>query len=424
MKGILAFLVVALLVVVSVSAELDSLGITVNDVKVDGDSITADQIIKTNLERDVQLEVKVQVQTDGSTTVEDVEVIAMITGAKDDIEDSTKPFNVVANTVYTKTLKLSIPERTTDREYQLRVIVTSPNSDTLSYVYPLLISPIDQSIVIKEASFSPSNKVIAGRAMTAVARLKNYGQEDSEDVKVVFSIPELGVQEVDYIDEIEKDETVSTEEVLLRIPATAKTGEYTVKVEVFYDDYDEKTTATYQINVEGDDQAAQTVSGASGKTIITIGMQSQSVAKGENGVVYPISITNGATASKTFTLTLSGVQDWAVTKVSPSNVVILNSGETKQVYVYVAANENSAVGEHVFSVDVKAGNDVVQQIPLKADVMGSNASSSAWKTLKNVLATGVILLVILLIVLGVVILYQRKFKTESKEDEQIAQTYY
>ena len=422
--GIVALLLLAVIAAVPANAALSPLGITVNDVKVDGNSITANQTVKTNFERDSELELKISLQTDSSSTVEDVVVQAFITGAKDSISDETDAFDVQANTIYTKTLSLTVPERTTDREYQLRVIVSSPNSDTISYVYPLMVSAVDNSVAIKDVTFSPNDKVIAGRAMTAVARLKNYGQKDETDVKVVFSIPELGIQETDYVDTIDEDDTVSTEEVLLRIPASTKSGEYTVKVDVYFNDYDDKTSATYVINVAGDDQAAS-ATGLSGKTTIAVGLQTQSVAKGENGVIYPLSLTNGASSAKTYTLTVSGADGWAVTKVSPSNVLILNAGETKQAYVYVAANENAATGEHVFSVDIRVGNDVVQQVPLKADVLES-ANNSAWAGVKKALSVGVILLVVLIIALGAVVIYQRKFKSadETKEDEQIAQTYY
>ncbi|MEK6886577.1 MAG: hypothetical protein AABW88_01975 [Nanoarchaeota archaeon] len=422
--GMIALLLFAIIVAVPANATLSPLGITVNDVKVEGDSITANQTIKTNFERNSDLELKISLQTDSSATVEDVVVQAFITGARDKISDETDAFDVQANTVYTKTLSLDVPERTANGEYQLRVIVSSPNSNTISYVYPLLVSPIDNSVAIKDVTFSPNAKVMAGRALTAVARLKNYGQKDENDVKVVFSIPELNVQETDYIDSINNDDTESTEEVLLRIPATAKSGTYDVEVNVYFNDGDDRTSAVFPLIVEGDDYAAQAVSGLSGKTIISVGLQTQSVARGENGVIYPLSLTNGANVAKTYTLSVSGTDGWAVTKVSPSNVLILNAGETKQAYVYVAANENSAVGEHVFSVDVKVGNDVVQQIPMKADVLES--AGSAWAGVKKALSVGVILLVVLIIALGAVILYQKKFKPadETKEDEQIAQTYY
>ncbi len=423
--GIVAMLFLALVgAVASANATLDPLGVQVLDVKVNGDSLNANQAVKTQFDRNSDLDVKVQLQTDSNTTVNDVEVTVFLTGTKDDISKTSTPFDVAPSTIYTKSFTLTLPQRVDAGQYQLRVVVASPNSDTITYEYPLDVAPVDHSIAIKEVTFSPNDKVLAGRAFTAVARLKNYGQKTENDVKVVASIPELGVSETDYINQIDADETVSSEEMLLRIPANTKTGDYNVEVSVFYDDYDVKTKSVYTMHVEGDDNAAQAMGSASGKTVVSVGVQAQSVARGENGVIYPITITNNANTAKTYTFAVSGASDWATVKISPSNVVILNAGETKQVYVYVAANENAAVGERVFGLDVKAGNDVVQQIPLKADVLES--AKSNWSGFKSILQIAVILLIVLIVVLGIVIAYQKKMKgADNKvENEQIAQTYY
>ena len=418
--GIVAVLLLAIFAVPAFAAET----FTVSNFAVyaDGVPIQETQGYRV-ISRDSDLPIKVLFTSNND--INDVTVRVSITGNKDDIEDESSLFDVVSTKEYAKSFTLELPQRTNTNDYLLKVEVSGPNTLPIIKTYPLAVEANDYSVMIKDVVFSPSDKVSAGRALTAVARLKNYGQDTEKDVKVVLSIPELDVQETDYVNEIEKDDTVSTEEMLLRIPATAKSGEYTVKVDVYFNDGDDKTSADYTINVAGDDSAAQAVTGLSGKTTIAVGLQTQSVAKGQNGVIFPISLTNGASVAKTYTLSVSGADGWAVTKVSPSNVLILNAGETKQAYVYVAANENSAVGEHVFSVDVKVGNDVVQSIPLKADVLEST-NSNAWDGVKKALSVGVILLVVLILALGAVVLYQKKFKSadESKDDEQIAQTYY
>lgn len=421
--GIIALLLLAVFAL-PVHATLDSLGVSITDVKLNGDSLNANQAVKTDLTRDNTASVKVQFQTDNATSASDVQVSVFLTGSKDSISDTSKPFNVVPNTIYTKTFSLDLPQRLKDRQYQLRVVIASPNSKTVSFVYPLLVDAVDHSIAIKEVTFSPNGAVMAGRAMTAVARLRNYGAADEQDVKVVFSIPELGIQETDYVNQVDKDESVSTQEVLLRIPANAKAGDYTVNVVAYYDDYDLNTKVTNTISVTGN-TVAQASNGVTGQTVISVGPQSQSVARGENGVIYPLTLSNTASVAKTFTLSVAGTADWATSRISPSNVIVLNAGETKQAYVYVAANENAAVGQHVFSVNVQSGNDVVQQIPMTADVV-EGASSANYDGVKKALLVGIVLLVVLVVVLGVVIAYRRNLMNGKAKDEtaEIAQTYY
>ena len=432
---LIALLLVSMLSVMTSVEAADSIGVSIVDVKVNGDSISTSDVLKTQFERDSELDVKVQLQTDSLTTAEDVEVAVFLTGNKDKVSETSNPFDVVSGTIYSKSFTLDVPQRLLAREYQLRVFVSSPNSAPVYADYNLLIDPVENSIAIKEVSFSPNDKVTAGRALTSVVRLKNYGQVTEDDVKVVVSIPELGVQEVDYVNDVEEDETVSSEEILLRIPATTKSGTYNVEVSAYYDDYDEKVKQTYQIQVVGDSKAASAVGGQSsvdssnsvqGKTTITVGPQAQSVARGENGVVYQVTLANTESTAKSYTLLTSGTNDWATVKVTPSNVVVVNPGETKYAYIYAAANENAALGEHVFSLDIKSGSTVLQEVPLRADVLESNSGAS-WDGVKKALQVGVILLVILILVLAIVIAYQRKFKgseNKSVEDEQIAQTYY
>lgn len=438
--GIFAMLFLAVFAVMTgVFASAQDLPIAVSEVKINGDSLQTYgwNDLRTVFERDSDLEVKVtiertcQVVNDPSCseTINDVQIEAEISGTKDDVSEETDPFDVQANSVYTKTLKLKISPRVEDQEYQLRIRVNAPNTDESEMTYSLLVEAPQNSIAVKDLIMSPSDKVLAGRAFTASARIKNYGQADEEDVKVVFEMPELRIMETDYINLIEKDETESSDEMLLRIPADTKTGSYKLDVTVYYNDLDDKVESTYTVNVVADNQAAnveQTQSGlpaGDGRTTITVGMQAQTLARGENGVIYPITLTNGADTAKTYTLSVSGLDQWATTKLSPSNVLILNPRESKQAYVYVAANEAATVGEHVFSLQVNVGDDVVQQIPLKADVLES-AGSSAWDGVKTALQVGVVMLVVLIVILAVVMLYQRKSKGSAKEDEQIAQTYY
>ena len=441
--SIIAMLFLAMFtVVLNVNAQPEELPIYVSDVEANGvplDSWNDNRIV---FERGSDLEVRLLVQrntlpdwycqiypeecVDNNKVLQDVQVEVELTGTKDKVEDSTNPFDMQPNSSVPKTLKLKLPDRMEDKSYQLRVIVTTPNSYTYTSEYSLLIEAPQNEVAIKEIIVSPNDKILAGRALTADARLKNYGQEDEEDVKVVFAIPSLGVQETTYVNEIEKDESVSTDDVLLRIPANTKSGSYDLEVTAYYNDGDDKVKSTTSVNVVSDEQAAQAVtpsagSSVTGNTYVTAGVQSQTLARGENGVIYPLTIANSANAAKTYILTISGAQDWATTTVTPSNVVVLNAGETKQVYVYVAANENSAVGEHVFSVDVKEGSDV-KQIPLKASVLESAGSN--FSGVKNALVVAVVLLVVLIVVLGGVVLYQRGKKPGNKEDEQIAQTYY
>ncbi len=433
--GLFALLLCAVFgAVVSAHASLDYFNVSLTDVKVGGNDLNANQALTTQVDRNSQLQVAVTLQTDNSTSENNVVVTAFLTGAQDQISDSTQAFDVQPNTIYNEDLTLNVPQRTQSGDYQLRVDVASPNSATESFYYPLIIAPLSHSVQIKDVILSPNDQVIAGRSLVATVRVKNYGQNNENDVKVVVSMPDFGVQETSYIDQIQPDFSQSSDEMLLRIPANAQTGTYNVDTTVYYNDGDSQTTSTNTINVVANPQAVQAVTGTTTSTTasttpttIAVGPQTQTTEQGVNGAVYQLTITNGQSTSQTYTLTPTGTDGWATAKLSPSNVIVVNPGQSMQAYVYVAANEQATVGQHVFDLSVStADGTVVQQIPFTTDVIASS-SNTAWNGVKNVLEVGVVILVILIVILGLVVLYQRRTKgtTATKvEDEQIAQTYY
>ena len=90
---LITLMIVALIAMTGVTAQ-SPLGITVIDVKVDGDSLNANQTLKTQFERNSELEVRVKLQTDGTTVVKDVEV--MVEGHKMFL-DSVDTFHLCTN---------------------------------------------------------------------------------------------------------------------------------------------------------------------------------------------------------------------------------------------------------------------------------------------------------------------------------------
>lgn len=423
--GILTIFLLGVLALSSVA----SATITISEVELDDDSLSA---TSTNFVRDVErgesFEVKVHLMSD--VDVDDVQVEAEIRGYDHDdrMEDITSVFDMKANVTYVKKLSLDLKDRMDQDRYKLRVQVEDRNSPTVEQTYELEVDAPRHKLLIKDVIFSPDYEVRSGRALLTTVRVQNVGEKDEEGVKVKVSIPELGISASDYIDELERDgdddDETSSEELYMRIPTCAEAGEYTVKVEAEYDDGDEKTTRQFKINVVQDDScSAQTAPAPTTnvpQTVITIGQETQEVAAGEGGAVFPITISNAGMATKTYTVSVDGVQEWGSSRVSPSNVVILEQGETKAVYVYVTASENAAPGEKMFSVTVKSGDETLKQIPFKASV--SESESSSWNKLKKGLEVGLVVLVVLLVILGLIIGFN-KLKGDEEDDTEES-TYY
>jgi uncharacterized membrane protein len=224
------------------------------------------------------------------------------------------------------------------------------------------------------------------------------------------------VSATEFVDVVEtEDNNVDYEDVpemFLPLPATAVEGEYEVKVTVKYDDLRETVTKSYKINVLSNEMF-QT---SENKLVLAVGPESQTVAAGTTAK-YAIALTNAGTSSKAYLLeTVTG--DWATATVS-DNLVVLEPGKNKVVYVDVTPSASAAVGEHVTSLAVQSGAEVLETISLKATVTGATVESGF--SLRNGLEIALIILVVLLVIIGLIIGFSR-LKRDDEEDEE--KTYY
>src|SRR3989344_2463963 len=254
------------------------------------------------------------------------------------------------------------------------------------------------------------------KAGVASVRIQNTGQKDEKDIQVKVSIPDLGVSATSYLDEIEKeddnDDAKTSEEMFLRIPTDAKTGVYTVKAEGIYDDGDEKVTKEEQVRVVADSTQQKPAEPASqDKTIITLVSDVQNANAGSEAS-FPLTITNAGSNSKVYTIMVDGAS-WATFRVNPTNVLVVDAGDSKAVTVNAAVAANAAAGTQSFMVTVMADGKVLKQIPLKVNVSGAATKDGA--SLKKVLEVGLIVLLILIVVIGLVLGFTRN-REESGEN--------
>lgn len=384
----------------------------------------------TAFERNDEFEIMTIFALNGSEgeIFRNVQVEARIRGYdySDMIGDITSAFNVHANTNHYKRLNIHTPIRMDAGTYRLRITVTDAFGEEVSKTYDLRVVQQESGMWIRDVMFNPDNSVQAGRALLSSVRIRNIGENDERHgVRVRVSIPQLNVAATDYIDEIRVDETISSEELYLRIPSCANPGVYDVIIEVTYKDGDKKLVTTRTIEVmkgEFCEDTTTTKPSEDVKPVVTTSAEIQNVVAGEGGAVYPISITNKDSVSKTFTI-LVDTGSWATTRVSPSNVMIVQPGKTETAYVYVSAKADALAGQHLLSVNVRSG-DVSEQLVLVANVAASEREESeSWASLKSVLEIGLVVLVILLIILGLVI-GLRKMKKENNDEGSDDQSYY
>ena len=414
--GIMALLLISVLAVSGI-VKADSVPVEIRQVKVNGDEYDTNDM-RGDLIRDDEVEVRVKIFA--LEDDEHVVVKAEIDGLDHDedlAEDETDSFTVKEGRTYYKTLTLRLPERMDAEEYKLRIEVSNRNDDDeVEFNVMLDVSTPRDSMRIKDVIFNPDGVVKAGRALIANVRLKNNGERDQEGVRVRVSVPALGVSDSAWLDEVEKEDSVTSEDLFMRIPQCAEAGEYEVEVSVEYDEGDEEVVKTEVITVV-ENEVCGAEEGDKGQTVITVGSDIQDVAAGESGVVYPISLSNTGSTAITYQVSVQA-GSWADVRVSP-NVVVLDADETKMVYVYVAAKEDATVGEQTFGVSVQSGEKVLKEFVLKANVM---EPANRGFDLKKGLEVALVVLVVLLVVVGLVVGFKRLREDEEEPGQE--QTYY
>jgi uncharacterized membrane protein len=440
MKGIQAFLMllIALLAMTCVSAaenrtaDEDYLDI----LKVELDGVDLDESGGNILEIDRGEVYEVEIKIEAIEDVEEVQIEAYLRGydSSERVEAITDVFDLDAGRTKVKRLELKFPERLDKDLYRLRVRVEDKFGEGITKTYDIEVSSQRHDMRIKDVVYSPGNAVLAGRSLLAMIRLENSGSVDDDDgVKVAIEVPELGIEAADYIDELEEDDSVTSEELYLRIPSCTPGGVYEAIVTVTYNDGDDQESVVDEITVLEDDlcnvKETEKPVDNTPKTVITVGPTSQDVTAGEGSVIYPLTISNAGSDAKTYVITTDGYRDWATVSVSPSNILVLEPGEAKAVFVSLQANKDIAAGEHMFVVTVSSGAETLKQLTLKANVKAGEAekpvSGSGFGSIRRVLEIGLVVLVVLLIILALIIGFSKLRGNDDNDDEDSkSETYY
>lgn len=399
------------------------------EVEMDGIKLSESSETIVAFDRNDEFEVRVIFALNGTEgqVFENVQVEARVRGYRyaDSIGDISRAFNVHANTIHHQRLNIKTPIRMDPGAYKLRITVTDAFGKEVSKTYDLRIVEQRSGMWIRDIIFNPSNSVQAGRALLASVRVRNIGEVDQRHgVRVNVEIPELHISATDYIDEIRRDETITSEELYLRIPNCAEPGTYNAVIEIIYEDGDERLVAYKPIDVTKGEfcdviTPEEEPKKEYEKPAIVVTTEVHEIMQGVGGAIYPVSIKNKDTSSRTFTL-LVDAESWAKVRISPSNTLILQPGETKTAYVYVSAKSDARLGQNLFALTVTS-DKFTEQFTLMANVVESDETTS-WTSLKGVLEIGLVVLVILLVILGLVI-GLKKMKKDDKEGDD-AQSYY
>lgn len=427
--SVMVLLIVGLLTM-SIATALTENNLVWNTVRVNGDTVNDGDTLAVEEGQTIDVRVGLSARNLNATLsgAQDIEVEARISGYeysnREALEDSTHVFDLSNGTTKYVTLSINLPKRLEQDSYTLRLRVLDRNTPALEKNLNLRIEPTRHGIDISDVAFSPSMTIKAGRSLLASVLLQNYGDRDERNVKVTVAVPALGISASEFVDAVQTDNhNVNYEDVpemFLPIPANAREGDYEVRVTAEYEEF-ETVTKTYTIHVLANEAFQQQPE----RLVMAVGPERQTASQGTSAT-FGIALTNAGSTSKAYLLSATTGSDWATVSLS-EGLVVLAPGQNKVVYAEVKVAPTATVGEHIASVEIKSGSDVLETVTLKTNVAAPVVAAAATPVattdnnvnLRNGLEIALIILVVVLIIIGLIIGFSRMRKDNDEE-----KTYY
>lgn len=421
-KGIKSIMILMLLVFALFAAvpSAEAVGVAFDTVKINGDAVAEDEII--SVQRDSDLDIRVRIL--GLDSIDNLRVEALVSGYEYGlIRDSTAAFEVDEGEIYTKDLSVHIPANMPNDDFLLRLIAYNRNDLTHEQNYNINIDSQRHDVRIVDMVFSPGATLEAGTALLTTVKTWNAGSK-FESGKLTVSIPDLNIEQSAFIS-MEPGQAKISEELFMRIPKCAEAGEYTAFIEYASSTVsDQKEKA---INVLSSNLCPSNKDSGSSRTMVAIATTNQVVRHGDT-MSYPITLTNAGTEPKQYRIEIEN-DDWANSQVSPIGDIYIQPGDSQTIHAMISPRE-TAVGKNIFTVKIYAGDELVKQVPLAAEIAGRAQGKEESRTSLTILALeivlGIIIVILVIIAFAAVARKRREAYEDYEEDseEPIDTSYY
>ena len=281
-------------------------------------------------------------------------------------------------------------------------------------------------LYIESITTSPADFVYNGRAFNTIVTLYNNREHNIRNLKVRVIIPELGIESVIYIDNLEVC-SAETVEFFLRAPMCVPMHDYTIIVEASFMNLFSETEIIpgfTSIRVIPDQYCQMVLDNNQtiGNTFVDV-MEIQDVYKGAEAV-FPIKISNREFNDKEYILRVVGIDNsWGYSRLEPGSLVIVPSESDRIVDLYVSAHNTMDVvpGERVFVVSIQSGEEI-QRFLLIANVKEPETMDRSFLwffSFRVLLITGLAVLILIAVVIGI-----RKYMNAVKNQEPEYVQYY
>jgi hypothetical protein len=317
----------------------------------------------------------------GADDSDNIKVKLTLEGEDDDTVVSTSSFDVEDGKKYIKTLTFKAPSDLDKDSLSDDFALTLEIGDDEVELGDLHVQRTSYEVEVK--SILTSSTLSTGTSVPVQVVLKNIGYNDVEDLYVTASIAELGVEKkvyfgdlvnVEYVceDDCDDEENRVVGTIYLDIPYNAKSGVYTLDVEVTSDD--SENTASKQVTVEN---SVSDIALKSGNSLVLLNPTSKLV-------VYTVSYQG-------------------------SNVAVVIPAQSSQTVPI----EVPASGDYKFDVSVFSGETLLSTVNF--------TGTAEPQTTSPVLVLTVILAIVFLVLLVVLVVLITK---KPQKAEEFGESYY
>jgi len=195
--------------------------------------------------------------------VEDIEVTVTLEEIGDedeqDQDESYKDLDVGDEDNMDFTFDIADDADSTTYTMTVEAIGYDKDTGDLYEIDPVTIDVVvdkeDHKLKFNTFSVNPSTISCTYNAQLSV-KVINIGDNDEEDIELVISNSDLGIEEIELIDELQEGDSDDSDSYFkktfnLQVPSDAPLGSYVISGKVYYDDGDEDETVSAVLNIVG-----------------------------------------------------------------------------------------------------------------------------------------------------------------------------
>lgn len=366
-----------------------------------------------------EIEVKVNVENKGDEKINNIAVGWGLYNKKTGkwiIEDEENDFDLKKNDDKTITINFKLDDANEFENSGDYVFYVKATGEDEEYGGNKTCTSESQSIdVIIEDDFVKldnlefTETVSCGADLQVSADVWNIGDEDQENIYVLFYNKDLGIDqkvEIGDINAFDK-EKLST---ILKIPKNAKEKTYTIRAAVYDKDkkvYENKNNDESKLDLLVNVQGSCSVES---KAVVSAVLASGGQAGKE--LVIKATVTNTGDKLTTYNINAAGYTEWASSVELSEKTIVLSAGESKEVLMTFKVDKDVS-GEKTFNVELTSGEELIVKQPVQVSIEKSNflggitgniISESNW----YLWGIGVVNIVLIVIIILVAVRFAKK----------------